>query len=301
MATVGMIGLGNMGIPMAKNLIEAGYDVLGYRRGQAADFEALGGKKAASARAVCEGADIILCCLPKDEALREVISGPNGVASGDCEGKIVAELSTLSPETKRSEAETLASKGGVMLDGAISGLPPMVAARVAVFLLSGDKSAYETAKPVLEALTDKLFFMGDFGAAMKAKLCANMLVAANIAATAETLAFGAKLGLDQLTLINALRDGAGASLQFGARAERMATGDWDNVLASTEMLAKDVRLIEKTGEELGSPMPLLSNIAPFYEKAIADGYGQTDVASVYTAFAKAAGLPMPGNGKGQKE
>ena len=301
MATVGLIGLGNMGIPMARNLIEAGYDVLGFRRGDATDFEALGGRLAESPRAVAEGAEIVLCCIPGDAALREIVSGPNGIATGDCTGRIVVELSTLSADVKAEEAEALAVKmqGGVMLDGAISGLPPMVAARTAVFMLSGDEAAYAKVKPILEVLTNKLFFMGEFGAAMKTKLCANMLVAANIAATAETLALGAKMGVDQMKLVEALRDGAGGSVQFAARAARMAAGDWDNVLASTEMLAKDIRLIKKTGEDLGSPMPVLSSVAPYYEQAISAGYGDTDVASVYAAFARPAGLPVPGEKEGK--
>lgn len=303
MNTIGLVGLGNMGIPMAKNLIEAGYDVLGFRRGDASDFEALGGRLAKSSREVAEGAEIVLCCIPGDEALRDVISGPLGIASGDCTGRIVVELSTMSADVKAEEAEALAvaMHGGILLDGAISGLPPMVAARSAVFLLSGDEAAFAKVKPVLDVLTDNLFYMGGFGGATKAKLCANMLVAANIAATAETLAFAALMGLDQLTLIDALRNGAGTSLQFQARAERMARGDWNTVLASTEMLAKDIRLIERTGEELGAPMPVLSSTARYYEQAIEAGYGQTDVASVYAAFAAAAGLPVPGNNEGNGE
>ncbi|MEW5422955.1 NAD(P)-dependent oxidoreductase [Amorphus sp. 3PC139-8] len=294
MTTVGLIGLGNMGIPMAKNLIDAGYGVLGFRRSDASDFEEIGGKLAASPRAVAEEAEIVLCCIPGDDALQDVVSGPQGIATGDCTGTVLAELSTLSSEVKSEQAAALAAKGGIMLDGAISGLPPMVAARTAVFMLSGDEAAYAKTKPVLEALTEKLFFMGPFGAAFKAKLCANMLVAANIAATAETLAFGAMMGLDQVKLIEALRDGAGGSVQFSARAERMAKGDWHKVLASTALLAKDIRLIEKMGGSLGSPMPVLTSVDPFYEQAIEEGYGQLDVAAVYAAFATAAGLPVPG-------
>ena len=301
MTTVGLIGLGNMGIPMAKTLIDAGYEVLGYRRGAAPDFEAIGGKRAGSPRAVAEGAEIVLCCIPSDSALQQVVSGPDGIASGDCSGIILAELSTLTPEVKQAQAEAIAAKGGIMLDGAISGLPPMVAARTAVYMLSGDETAFEKTRPIFDALTQKHFFMGAFGAAMKTKLCANMLVAANIASTAETLAFGALMGLDQDKLVEALKDGAGGSIQFAARAARMVSGDWDKVLASTALLAKDIRLIEKTGTELQAPMPVLSGVRPYYEQAIKDGYGEVDVAGVYAAFATAAGLPIPGKNRRDEE
>jgi L-threonate 2-dehydrogenase len=299
MTTIGLIGLGNMGMPMAVNLLRGGHQVVGYRRGDAADFRAIGGEVAASPREVAERSRIMICCIPDEPALEEVISGPQGIAKADCSGRIVAELSTLSTDAKARQADAVASCGGILLDGAISGLPPMVAARKAIFLLSGNEAAYRTVEPVLSILTEKLFYMGEFGAALKAKLCANMLVAANIAAVAETLAFGAKLGLDQMRLIEALKDGAGTSLQFMARAQRMATGDWHKVLGSNQMLAKDIHLIEEAGLSVGCPLPILSNAARIYERAIEAGYGNLDSASVYAVFANAAGLTVPGEEKEQ--
>ena len=214
METIGLIGLGLMGIPIAQNLVETGYRVVGYRRGEAPDFIAMGGERLASPSEVLDAADIVLCCIPNDAALRDVISGPHGFASCDCNGKVLVELSTLNENTKREEATKLAAKGGLMLDGAISGLPPMVRAKTAVYFLSGEESAFETVRPVLETLTTNLFYMGDFGAATKTKLCANMLVSANLAAIAETLSFGAKQGLELDRLVAALSDGAGSSIQF---------------------------------------------------------------------------------------
>ena len=250
-----------MGMPIAANLIGAGHEVIGFRRTDDADFRALGGTHAASAREVAERCEIVLSCIPSDQALQEVVSGPRGIAGGDCTGRILVELSTLSPDMKARQADALAGRGGAMLDGAISGLPPMVAARRAIFLLSGDVDTFEAVRPVLEALTEKLFYMGAFGAAMKAKLCANLLVASNIAATAETLAFGTKLGLDPLRLIEALKDGAGGSLQFTMRAGRMVRGDWHDVLGSTAMLTKDIHLIEAAAAAIGAPVPVLASAA----------------------------------------
>ncbi|HEU0222994.1 MAG TPA: NAD(P)-dependent oxidoreductase [Paracoccaceae bacterium] len=283
-------------MPIAANLLAAGHEVIGFRRSDDSDFKALGGKHASSAREVAERCAIVLCCIPSDQALEDVVSGLSGIAVGDCTGRILVELSTLSPEVKARQAEVLAGRGGVMLDGAISGLPPMVAARRAIFLLSGDADSFEAVWPVLEALTEKLFYMGAFGAAMKAKLCANLLVASNIAATAETLAFGTKLGLDPLRLIEALRDGAGGSLQFTMRAERMVRGDWHNVLGSTAMLTKDIHLIEAASAAAGAPVSVLASAARIYERAIESGYGETDVVSVYAAFERQAGLDVPGEG-----
>jgi 3-hydroxyisobutyrate dehydrogenase-like beta-hydroxyacid dehydrogenase len=185
-----------------------------------------------------------------------------------------------------------------MLDGAISGLPPMVAARRATFLLSGDEDAYSKAKPVLATLTEKLFFLGSFGAALKAKLCANLLVAANLAAIAEMLSFATKIGLDHGRLIEALEHGGGGSVQFTARAERMSKGDWDIVLGSTDMLTKDIHLIEAAAKGVDCPMPVIASIAALYEQANRLGYGDKDVASLYGVIARNAGLPVPEAEKG---
>lgn len=293
MAAVGMIGLGNAGLPMAQNLIAAGYQVVGRRRGDPKDLIASGGVAAASAREVAERCEIILSCLPHGEALADVVTGPQGLASGPCDGRILVELSTLDTTVKRTQADAFAARGGRMLDCAISGIPKMIRERQGVFFISGDQATYEAVKPVLDAVSTKVFYMGAFGNALKTKLCANMLVSLNIAASAETLAFGAKMGLDPLRLIEAVKDGAGASLQFSARAQLMATGDWETVRGSTAMLAKDVHLIEKRGREVQCPTPLLDAAARIYDDAINAGYGETDVASVFAVVAKGAGLPIP--------
>lgn len=293
MNTVGLIGLGKMGMPMAAHLIEAGYDVVGFRRGDTTDFEALGGRRASSPRDVADQAKVILSCISNDAAVQAVVSGPQGLTSGDCSGITLVELSTISDATNAAQHDALAARGGVMLDGAISGLPPMLVAKKATFLIGGDEAAFEVAKPILELMTENLHFMGGFGCAMHTKLCANLLVASHIAAAAEALAFGSKFGLDPIKLLDVLTTSAGASLQLQARGKRMATGDWHEVLGSTSLLTKDIHIIEKAAADIGCPVPVLGSAARVYEKAIQDGYGDTDVASVYAAFASAAGLEVP--------
>tara|TARA_B110000003_G_scaffold273462_1_gene311247 strand:+ start:332 stop:1225 length:894 start_codon:yes stop_codon:yes gene_type:complete len=295
MQTIGLIGLGLMGMPMAKNLLDAGIQTVGYRRGRAEDFIAMGGKLLSSTREVIETADIVVSCIPNDAALQDIMSGPHGLLSADCAGKVLIELSTLSESVKRDEADKLAAKGGVMLDGAISGLPPMVAAKTAAFFVSGDEQACSVARPVLETLTTKLFFMGEFGAASRTKLCANMLVATNLAAIAETLAFGARQGIATDRLVEALGQGAGSSIQFHARASKMATGDWETALGATGMLAKDIKLIAAAAEACDCPTPVLAGVQSIYETALERGYGEKDVASIYGSVAQTAGLPIPGS------
>lgn len=291
--TIGMIGLGRMGLPMAKNLMTAGYDVVGYRRGDADDFVACGGILAASPRDVAEQCEIIFSCIPDSDALADIVSGPRGIARADCKGKVIVELSTLSTADKLGEASAFEQAGGVMLDGAISGIPHMVADKLAVFYLSGSRTAFEAVHGPLQAMSNKVFFMGPFGAALATKLCANMLVAINIASAAEVLAFGRKLGIEPKDLVDALKDGAGGSLQFTARARRMAVGDWDKVMGSTATLSKDIGLIEEKSREVEYPLSILSAASSIYEEAVGAGYGDRDVASVYAVTAMRAGLTIP--------
>lgn len=290
---IGMIGLGQMGLPMAKSLLAHGYDVVGYRRGDMSEFVAVGGVAGRSVRDVAEQCEVILCCIPDANALTDVISGEHGIASGDCNGRLLVELSTLATEDKRRLADVLESRGGRMLDCAISGIPKMVADRVAVFFISGDLDLYDRIRDVLASLSSKVFFMGDFGAALNTKMCANMLVAINMASAAETIAFGRKLGLEPLKLVEALKDGAGGSLQFSARAARMAVGDWNTVLGSISLLARDIGLITARGESVGCSLSILSAADQIYRDAIASGYGSRDGAAVYAAVAKREGLEIP--------
>lgn len=294
MTTVGMIGLGQIGLPMAKNLMRAGYPVVGFRRGDASEFREAGGEAVQSAREVAERCKVIFCCIPDAAALEDIVSGPAGLTSGDCSGMVLVELSTLDTDAKARQAEALAAKGGVMLDCAVSGIPRMVAERAGVVFASGDAAAFEAVRQQLDAVSSKVFYMGAFGAALSTKLCANMLVAINIASVAEMLAFGSKLGIDSMRLYEALKDGAGASLQLTARGARMATGDWDTVMGSTSVLLKDVKLIQARSRELDCQVPILDTASGLYADAVGEGHGNKDVASVYATAAKRSGVPVPG-------
>jgi 3-hydroxyisobutyrate dehydrogenase len=297
MATIGMIGLRQMGLPLSQNLLEGGHTVIGYRRGDQSELIAMGGVAASSPREVAERCSIVLSCLPNDAALASVVSGPQGLASASHEELILVELSTLDINTKVEQADALMATGGKMLDCAVSGLPRMVRERQAVIYTSGDEMVFERVKDVLSAIAERIFFFGEFGNATKAKLTANILVALNIMATAEAMAFGIKAGLPPERLIAALQDGAGSSLQFKIRAPIMAAGAWDRVMAPTAMLVKDIHLIETMRERLGCPTPLLDTAATIYEATVAAGYSETDVASVFAVVADRAGIATETNEK----
>jgi putative dehydrogenase len=174
---VGLIGLGAIGLPAAKNLIERGFQVHGYRRSNMAEFADAGGKPAASPRDLAKQCQVVITCLPDAKAVDEAIAGPNGMLSAGRKGLVIVELSTLKLSDKERMRDLVAQANGTLLDAPLSGLPNMVKQRTAVIFVSGDQQAYETAKAALEGITDKAFHLGEFGVGTKMKFAANLLVA----------------------------------------------------------------------------------------------------------------------------
>src|ERR1700682_677305 len=222
MDTVGFIGVGKIGLPIAENLIKSGYRVLGYRRGSLADFEKLGGIPARSPAEIGAQADVVFSCLPSSEALDEVVQGPNGLLKSARAGQIIVELGSHPVPDKQRHVAPLAAKGAVFLDGEVSGTPGMVAARKAVIHPAGDQEAQAKPELVFAAFAISCLYFGPFGAASRVKLVNNLLVAINIAATAEAMALGLKAGVDVDLMIKAIATRSGGSTPFRIRAPWVA-------------------------------------------------------------------------------
>src|SRR6516164_4099540 len=146
MDTVGLVGIGKIGLPVAENLIKSGYRVVGFRRSSLAEFEKIGGVPARSAADVGARADVVLTCLPSTEALDDVVHGPRGLVHSARAGQIVVELGSHPVSDKRRQIALLAENGATFIDGEVSGSPSMVAARKAVVYLAGDAAACKTAE-----------------------------------------------------------------------------------------------------------------------------------------------------------
>jgi 3-hydroxyisobutyrate dehydrogenase len=196
METIGFVGVGKIGMPISENLIKSGYRVVGYRRSSLAEFEQIGGVPAHSSAEVGAQADIVFSCLPSTEALDDVVHGPHGLVETARAGQIVVELGSHPVPDKRRQIAPLQEKGAVFIDGEVSGTPGMVAARKGVIYLAGDAEACKKAERVITGFADSCLYLGEFGAASRVKLINNLLVAINIAATAEAMALGLKAGVD---------------------------------------------------------------------------------------------------------
>jgi 3-hydroxyisobutyrate dehydrogenase len=276
METVGLVGIGKIGLPIAENLIKSGYRVLGYRRGAMAEFEKIGGIPARSPADVGAQADIVLTCLPSAEALDEVVQGKNGLVHSARPGQIIVELGSHLVPDKERQIAPLAAKGAIFLDGEVGGTPGMVRARKAVVYLAGDAEAAKKAEQVVRGFTDVCHYFGAFGSASKVKLINNLLVTINLAATGEAMALALKTGVDIDLLIKAVASGSGGSMQFGIRAPWMAQRRFLPAQGHTYGLSHYFDLIGDFADQVGVATPLFDRAIEMHQRVIDQGFGEYD-------------------------
>jgi 3-hydroxyisobutyrate dehydrogenase len=294
METVGLIGIGKIGLPIAQNLIKSGYRVLGYRRSAMSDFEKAGGVPARSPAEVGAQAEIVLTCLPSADALDEVIAGKDGLVQSARPGQIVIELgSHLIPEKQRQIAP-LAAKGAIFLDGEVGGTPGMVTARKAVVYLAGDEAAAKRAEPVMRGISDIYHYFGPFGAASKVKLINNLLVTIHIAAAAEAMALGVRAGVDTDKMIKAVAAGSGGSAQFAIRAPWMAERRFLPAHGNVPGLSHYFELVGAMADDAGVATPLFDRAIELYELCTKMGLGELDHAVMIDVIGK---MPRKGRRK----
>jgi putative dehydrogenase len=280
METIGFVGVGKIGLPISENLIKSGRRVIGYRRHSLADFEKIGGVPARSAADVGAQADIVLSCLPSTEALDDVVHGPHGLVQTARPGQIVIELGSHPVPDKKRQIEPLAQKGAIFIDGEVSGTPGMVSAKKGVIYLAGDAEACKKVEPVVAGFADSCLYFGEFGAASRVKLVNNLLVAINIAATAEAMALGLKAGVDVPLMIKAIATGSGGSTQFGIRAPWMADRRFQPVQGDVPTLQHYFGMIDDFAKSVGAATPLLDAVVPLYQRFIDMGLANNDVAAM---------------------
>jgi 3-hydroxyisobutyrate dehydrogenase len=280
METVGLVGVGKIGLPISENLIKSGYRVVGYRRSSLAEFEKIGGIASRSPAEVGAQADVVFTCLPSSQALEDVVQGPNGLIKSARQGQIIVELGSHPVPDKQRHVAALAAKGASFLDGEVSGTPGMVSARKAVIYLAGDKEACAKAERFVAGFADSCLYFGPFGAASRVKLVNNLLVAINIAATAEAMALGLKAGVDVDLMIKAIATGSGGSTQFGIRAPWMAQRRFLPAQGTVPTLQHYFDMIGEFADSVGVTTPMLDRAVELYDKFMDMGFGEKDVAAM---------------------
>jgi putative dehydrogenase len=285
-ATVGVVGLGNMGLPMAEHLLAAGFGVRGYDvRPAATDALArAGGVPTASAAETAGGAQVIITSLPSVGALQEVVSGEHGLLGAATEGMILIETSTLPLAAKAEAAQVLGQAGTVVLDCPLSGTAGQMRARDIAVYASGDPATIERSRGVLAAFSRVQHDVGAFGNGMRMKLIANHLVAVHHTAAAEALLLARRAGLDPALALRALSDGAGNSRMLEVRGPMMVEGDFSAANIALEVFQKDIDLINDLARTARCPLPLFSASAQLHLAAMAQGRLDEDPACVFAVL-----------------
>lgn len=290
--TVGVIGAGTMGGAMAKNLIEAGFSILGRDPSTAreAALEALGGKIAPSPRAVAVAAEMVITSLPSIAAFDDVIGGADGIAASARDGLIVCETSTLPIEVKERGRARLAEAGMVLLDTPLSGTGAQAAVKDLVVYASGESAAIARCADVFDGFSRAHFNVGAFGNGSRMKFVANLLVAIHNVAAAEAMVLGMKAGLDPQAILDVIGAGAGTSRMFEVRGPMMVANDYDEATMSVGLWRKDMQIIGEFAAGLGCTMPLFEASDRIYRDALDQGLAAKDTASVCAVLERMAGI-----------
>jgi 3-hydroxyisobutyrate dehydrogenase-like beta-hydroxyacid dehydrogenase len=259
---IGFIGLGVMGTPMAGHLAAAGHSlaVLDVDRAKAERLAAAHGNVtvAATPRAVAESADVVVTMLPSGEYVRDVALGKDGLIEGFEGGELVIDTSSCEPWLTVETAKGLAAKGVEMVDSATSGAEMGAKAATLVFMLGGSKPAVERARPVLEVLGKHLFHLGPIGAGHAMKSINNTITAMTLAATAEGLVVGKKLGLDPNVMTDVLNVSTGGSWITQTHIKQRITNRAFDDPFKLELMVKDIRIALELAERERAQVPMWS-------------------------------------------
>lgn len=289
--SVGVLGLGLMGSAMARNLLEAGFAVAGFRKQTAklAELKEMGGRPVGSARELAQVSDVVVSVLPSVESVEEAILGPGGVAAGAHSGLILLEASTMPLDTKLAVRDELAKVGVRALDCPLSGTAVQAEVKDLAVYASGDLAVYEQCIPVMEGFARSHQYLGKFGDGTKMKLVANLLVAIHNVAAAEAFVLGMKAGLDPEQILKVIPEGGGNSRVFEVRGPLMASGQYEPAFMKLDVWQKDLRIIGDFAQQMEVPLPLFSASAQLYTSALANGRGKQDTGAVCAELEKMAG------------
>jgi L-threonate 2-dehydrogenase len=286
--TVGFIGLGAMGSPMSRHLLEAGWRVVGYDVStQAMERHRGHGGHTVDRPSELRGiAEVVLTSLPSASALDVSLAA---LANGSPAPTRILELSTLTLEQKEAAREQAAAAGMRLLDCPVSGTSAQAETGDLVAYLSGADDHHSAVDPVLADMTRAVYDLGAFGNGIRLKLVANLLVAIHNLSSAEALLLAERSGLNLASALPALLDGAGASKMLEVRGPLMLSGDYANATARVEVFRKDLRAIQQLADGLSVPTPLLSVTAMIYAAAAGQGFSQQDTACVFPVLKTLAG------------
>ncbi len=290
MVRVGVIGLGKMGLPIARNLMVRGFHVTGYRRSGSPELIKEGGTVVASVAELAAEADVILSIVPAAGDVEESICGPQGTLSTLKHGTVHIEMSTIDVDRKARLRDQVRAKGGDLLDCPISGSPGMVTPRLATTFASGDPTSVSTVSAVLDAISGPWVYTGPFGTGAQLKYIANLLLAVHTVAAAEAMALARRSGLDLELVQKTLDNSIASSAIWQQRGPLMAERAWSPAPGPVHTLHPILEQIEDHAAKTGLPAPVFAAAKEVFDKAVADGWGHLDIACVHDQLSGVSAL-----------
>jgi 3-hydroxyisobutyrate dehydrogenase len=277
---IGWIGLGNMGIPMATQLIDAAYQVAVYNRskGKESELQKMGATIADAPKALLEKADIVLVMVSDDQAIEQIFESENGLLSADAKGKIIINMSTVSPGISKQMHQKCKLNGIDYLDAPVSGSVKQAETGQLVIMVGGEEEVFEKAMPVLEKLGKLTLRVGEVGAGNHAKLAINSLLALYTQGLAETVLFANQNGIKTDDLLNLINNAAIGNIFTKIKGDAILAKNFKPAFA-LKHIVKDLRLAEAEGIS----SPLAKAALKTFESAEAE-YGQEDLIAVIKAL-----------------
>ncbi len=292
MQHIAFIGLGNMGGPMAINLVKSGYAVRGFDLSPEAlaHFADHGGSAVRSVAEAIDGADTIITMLPAGKHVAGLYLGAEGLCATLPQGTLVIDCSTIDAQTAREVGRVAEHSGLCFIDAPVSGGTAGAAAGTLTFMVGGDAANVDAARPLLSAMGKRIFHAGDIGAGQIAKACNNMLLGILMAGTAEALAMGVKNGLDPAVLSEIMASSSGRN--WALELYNPWPGVMENAPAShgyqggfmSELMLKDLGLAEEMALHSHAANPLGALARSLYEQHVAAGNGKLDFSSILQQF-----------------
>jgi len=287
-STIGFIGLGAMGQRMARRLLDNGFKLLAYDHTmrKIAEVAAHGAIVASNLRQLARKSEVIISCLPNDEAVMSVYQGPEGVLASTNPGTVVIEMSTISPDTSRVLHRMGVEHKVEVLDVPISGSTPAAEQGILTLFGGGDANTFDACQPIFSAIAKQYFHLGPSGSGTTMKLVVNALLGVNMQAIAEAVAFGEKAGLNRELLLEVLARTAVVSTAHQGKLLRAERDDYSPQFP-LKLMNKDFKLILDKASELGVPMPATA-IAHQVNAARSAGNGDEDFSSVISEMERLA-------------
>lgn len=293
MANLGYVGLGAMGGRMAARLLAAGHRVTGYNRtrSKAAWLTDQGLHLAATPREVTEQADVIFCMVTDSRAFDAVTSGPDGILAGLQAGKVLIDMSTISPSVSRRVAEQVRALGADMVDAPVSGSIVTLEQGKLSIMVGGLAETVERVRPILDDIGPKVTHVGANGLAVSMKIATNLSLAVQMLAFSEGVLLAEKSGIARATAVEVLTHSVIASPMVQYRGPMVLTPP-DEAWFSVAMMQKDLGLALEAGHELGVPLPTTAVTDQYLTAARGLGLTHEDFAMLFKVLAHESGVPV---------